>query len=419
MNWYRKIAENVGDLFQNPPENSRPLQYPFNMVKKDTSEGWYIDDLPDVSGISIGDQVADDKLNMTPYWEVNFVNEETGVVYLTPIEPNPFLSGIGAGGKELTDWDYEVHSGEYESKRIDQVLDVMREGIAADPSDVAYILKGTCPVHMGPNGAQGGWYSPNERMYNRGGAEGMSPEEIMVMDANSLKKLGFAVPLMALSGEMNINDWKDFVQSNGSDDLKKSFQTEGENYDDPQTSAQFALNHVQPSIKLRNFSALTEQFDTNPREYLKNKYFGKGSEFDRDMYNKEYNEMWDAYKRGEMVNKELEPLVRSVAMQIANMTHPSQEKIGFDKYWYLKEQVINLAGKFKWMDILAKFENSYDKTNRKYVAVAYSRMGNSAMISPMILRETDESTRQDMIYYFQEAEKKKQASGWYNEIKVS
>ena len=64
MNWYKHIlAENIGDLFQNPPEEKRPLQYPFNMVKKDTNEGWYIDDLPDIGGISIGDQVADDKLN--------------------------------------------------------------------------------------------------------------------------------------------------------------------------------------------------------------------------------------------------------------------------------------------------------------------------------------------------------------------
>jgi len=57
------------------------------------------------------------------------------------------------------------------------------------------------------------------------------------------------------------------------------------------------------------------------------------------------------------------------------------------------------------MDVLAKFENSYDKTNRKYVAIAYSRMGNKDMISKMVLKEKDQETKNDMIYWFREAEK--------------
>ena len=406
MNWYKNSQqepqegpESLGDqIFQ----HHGVWQYPFNLVQKSNTEGWFINwydsqgGIPDIDSVNIGDKVADQSLNMTPYWEVNFVDSDKGIIFLNPIEPNPFVSGVGAGGKEITEWDMEVFSGEYEDKRTDQVLQSIQEDIVADPNDVAYILKGTVPLQMGPNGAQGGWYSPREVNYNRGGKEGMRPEDIMIMDAKSLQKLGFAVPIAALNGTMDLYDWKDYVQSNGSGDPKESYQSEGENYEDPRTSAQFVLNHVQPSIKHRNYSALLEKFDRNPSKELRSKPYNE----------KNYNEKWDSYKRGEMVNRKLEPLVKQVTASIADMTHPSQNKINFDRYWYLKENAIQTAEKFKWMDVLKKFENSYDKTNRKYVAIAYSRMGNKNGIEQMIGKERDEETKREMEYWLKEAGKK-------------
>jgi hypothetical protein len=418
MNWYKKAQPEDNEPWNDP--NQEPLgkkifehhgvwQYPFNQVQKGGDEGWFINwfdsqgGIPDVDSVNIGDKVADSALNMTPYWEVNFVDAGKGLIFLTPIEPNPFISGIGAGGKQLTDWDMEIHSGEYESKRIDQILLGIQEGTATDPNDVAYLLKGTVPLQMGPNGAQGGWYHPGEMNHNRGGREGMRPKDIMMFDAKSLQKMGYATPIAALDGTMDLDDWKDYVQSNGSGDVKESYQSEGENYNDPQTSSQFILNHPQPSIKHRNYKALKELYNPEPKR------LGYGEkrpdDFDYTGWYENHNKEWEAHRQGEMVNKELEPLLKQVTGSIADMTHPAQDKLNFDKYWYLKEDAIQTAGEFKWMDILTKFENSYDKTNRKYVAIAYSKMNQPDKIRPMIFREKDEESKQDMIYWFGRAGK--------------
>ena len=408
MNWYKKAIEDNESLGNMIFKQHGVWQYPFNQVKKDSSQGWFINwfdsqgGIPDIDIVNIGDKIADQALNMTPYWEVNFVDSDKGIIYLTPIDPNPFVSGIGAGGKEITDWDMEIHSGEYEGKRIDQILKNIQDGTAPDPNDVAYLLKGTVPLQMGPNGAQGGWYSPTELSYNRGGHEGMKANQIMMMDARSLQKMGYTIPKKALDGTMDVRSWKEFIDSNGSD-VKAEYQSEGENYEDPQTSATFVLNHIQPSIKLRNYKALLDIQNPTPKEDLKGKNLP--DDFDYDLWFKEKEKKWDAYKRGENINKKLEPLVREVTSQIADMTHPSIDKLNFDVYWYLKEQAIEVAGKNKWMDILAKFENSYDKTNRKWVVIAYSRMNQPDKIRQMIFKEKDEETKQDMTYWFGQAGK--------------
>ena len=229
MNWYKKAQNeppnnSVRDMVNGIPDPNEPLgkkifeqhgvwQYPFNQVQKDNTQGWFINwydsqgGIPDIDSVNNGDKVADSALNMTPYWEVSFVDSDKGIIFLNPIQPNPFVSGVGAGGKEITDWDMEIHSGEYEGKRIDQILKSIQEGTATDPNDVAYLLKGTVPLQMGPNGAQGGWYHPGEVNYNRGGREGMRPKDIMMVDAKSLQKMGYATPIAALDGSMNLDDW--------------------------------------------------------------------------------------------------------------------------------------------------------------------------------------------------------------------
>ena len=151
----------------------------------------------------------------------------------------------------------------------------------------------------------------------------------------------------------DLYDWKDYVQSNGSGDVKESYQSEGENYNDPQTSANFILNHPQPSIKHRNYKALKELFDPTPQRELNDRM--KNPDWNYEEHSEIYNQKWEAYKKGEYRNKKLEPLMKNVTGQIADMTHPSRDKLNFDKYWYLKEDAIQTAGKFKWMDVLEKF----------------------------------------------------------------
>ena len=97
-------------------------QYPFQKVKKTEKDGWHIDwfdyqgGMPDIEKVSIGDKIADDKLNMTAYWQINFVDTKSGKIFLTPIEPNPFLTGVGAGGAKIDDSDMRVFSGEHEKE---------------------------------------------------------------------------------------------------------------------------------------------------------------------------------------------------------------------------------------------------------------------------------------------------------------
>jgi len=349
INWYKKANQNIGDLYEggNPqnPLGERIFKsrgvwlYPFKDIKKDFTEGWYIDwfdgpgSINDIEQVNIGDKVADFSLNMTPYWEVNGVNADSGKIYLTAIEPNPFITGVGAGGAEITENDLQVHTGEYERERIDSLLDVINKRLYASPDDVAYILKGTVPVHFGPNGSQGGWYAPMS-MSNRGYSEGLDAKTIMVSDAQNLQKLGFEVPSGSLDGTLDPRDWSDFVK--GTDQIDPYLQVEGEDYDNIETSKQYLLTATEPKRKIRNFKAIVKKTNI-------------------------YNEP----------TPQKESIFIDLAKQVFNMFHPTIDRVNFDVYWHLKEYFILMAQKFKWWDILSLYEKSYDTTNRKDVAWAY------------------------------------------------
>ena len=80
MNWYKKANQNIGDLYEGGDprqplgerifESSGVWLYPFNNVKKDVTEGWYIDwfdgpgSIQDIEQVNIGDKVADYSLNI-------------------------------------------------------------------------------------------------------------------------------------------------------------------------------------------------------------------------------------------------------------------------------------------------------------------------------------------------------------------
>lgn len=192
-------------------------QHRFSDVRKDES-GFYI--LPSDNTASnkmrVGDTLADSTLNMTPYWKVSSISADR--IFLEPIGKNPFITGVGAGGARLTEHDIGVFTGEYEQKRIKNVQEKLRTGDARI-DDVIYLLDGTVPVQMGPNGAQGGWYNADDSRNNRGGRKGLTPEQIVVFDANRLKDWGFAVPISAIKGEMDPADWSKWIEGNGTSDI--------------------------------------------------------------------------------------------------------------------------------------------------------------------------------------------------------
>lgn len=204
-------------LFSDLAEETGVWMHRFSDVRKD-DEGFYIlkSDNPAGKNMAAGQLLADLAMNQTPYWSITSIVGDR--INLRPIGKNPFATGVGAGGAKLTDYDVSVFSGDYEKKRVQNIQNKLEKGTAV-LDDIIYILEGTVPVNMGPNGSQGGWYSCTDRYSNRGGKKGMSAKDIMISDANKLKELGFSVPIKALSGELDPGEWDYWISSNGNHKL--------------------------------------------------------------------------------------------------------------------------------------------------------------------------------------------------------
>lgn len=181
----------------------------FSNIRKD-DKGFFIlkSDNPAGKNMKKGHLLADYAINQTPYWEISSIEGER--INLKPIGSNPFITGVGAGGAKITDKDIEVFTGQHEQERVKKIQEKVNNGTATI-DDVKYILLGTCPLRFGPNATEGGWYSATDMMNNRGGRKGMSPEQIIKADAETLKKLGLKVPISALSGKLSPEDWKDWL----------------------------------------------------------------------------------------------------------------------------------------------------------------------------------------------------------------
>ncbi len=346
-------------------------QYPFDKVQNDQMEGYYLDwfnypgSIHDLNKVQTGDKIADESLNMTPYWEVTRIDEDSGRIYVVPFGANPWLTGVGAGGAKLTDHDFDVHTGKYEDERMDQVLDVINNKQYTRISDVAYILLGTLPVNMGPNGAQGGWYNLNDRG-NRGSQRGMDIQDIMMRDSQSLKKLGFDIPVSALDGTMPPDIFK-YVIDGGlpyKAEEAELLKLEGEDFSNLDTIRSMILGHQEPGIKNRNWEAMERI------------YYGDARRPQTKLTPEDKEKM--------------KPFIKEMIESMASMYHPNQQNISetYDPYEYLKERGISFAAYEKWADTVSKFEGAIDTGNRRRVAGAYSDMG---MIDDVIrLEETED-----------------------------
>ena len=227
MNWY-KIAQSLEDLFK---KGDGRLRFPLPLVIKAPGKPeWHLDlklhrDKLTLGGspariedVSVGDEIFDTNLHTmkeeaSPYWRVEWVAGRELKLTVVPLEGNPVMSGVGAGGHQLGDFDYLVQSGGFEEEAIDRVLSLISKKEYHSPSDVKYILLGTVPMRFGANGAEGGWYNADDLGASRGGMRGMTSSEMMIKDALSLSKMGFTLPNGARDGSMRPGDWNGFVNS--------------------------------------------------------------------------------------------------------------------------------------------------------------------------------------------------------------
>ena len=356
-------------------------QLKFGNVKQDNIEGYYYDwaddpgSINNLEDVQVGDQIGDHALNMTPYWKVTYVDHDKSRIYVDPIKPNPLASygaqqqggdeedpviSIGAGGAPIRQSDLKVLTGEHEKERVDYVMDNWKKGHIYNPSDVAYLLLGTVPTNFGPNGPQGGWYNLSDTMSNRGGHKSMSPQEIMVADANTLKNtFHFKVPKKALTGELEPGLFNSFVNGGLQDWEKDGTEVEGEDFNDLHATINMILTAKEPVLKLRNTEVLFDRFYTRYREFRKTRYNDPG-----------YEEAEAKWKAGGYTNKELEPTVKMIAEKLARIFHPTA-KGTFDPYYLTKEKFIYLAGQKGWNDVLKLYEDAPDNDNRRKVFDCY------------------------------------------------
>lgn len=340
---------NFSDWLFKEEGGKRIIKIHFASVKYDTVDKYYVDlskargmlisgggikEKFKASDVKVGDLVEDMVPSAVPYWKVHDIDVDKNIIYLEPYGKNPFVpsaSGeiVGAGGHKFGQHDFDVMSGDYERKRIDDILDIINKKKYHDIDDIAYILLGTVPVEVGPNGSQGGWYNVGDGN-NRGSLKGMEVSEIIAKDANTLKnKLGFDVPDSALSGELDAYTWNDFVGGDTQRWNLHKTQLPFEDFADPVKMAGVVMGRYAPAIRLRNLEMLL--------------YLGRETD-------------------------EHDDLIRDLSKKMVSDKALDDD---FDRLWGVKERLIRFASQKGWEDIIEMYEDAHDADNQTDVVRHY------------------------------------------------
>lgn len=396
-------------------------QHRFSDVRRDNG-GFYIfvSDNPAGNKMQVGDTLADSALNMTPYWKVTHVFGNR--ISLEPIGTNPFLTGVGAGGARLTESDVQVFTGEYEKRRMEMIQDQMKSGDASI-DDVKYLLDGTVPVNMGPNGSQGGWYAPFDTGSNRGGRKGMRETQIMVSDANKLKSWGFAVPKTALDGTMDIRDWGSWIEGNGSSDIdyipkdlekyiefhRQMTQRGKWKYDDDDLDrlkrqlSEDNLRSYWEAVAMDVINLSNKEFELKYKYYDKSlKYIAEALDSDLRKLREKKKKLTQYFVEGEEENEEsvlkaiFNPERRVAVRNVIRLIEMSKEDPKYLKYlrdyarlggadWYANERVINyfdLIDDIEGLKLSA--ENFNDPDNIRYALGYLFDKGEDAYVKKQL-----------------------------------
>lgn len=394
-------------------EKSQSWMHRFSDVRKD-EEGFFIFKNDNEAGNKMlpGQFLSDYAMNNTPYWQI--VSVDGDKIRLKPIGSNPLLTGVGAGGAKLTNFDINVFTGNAEKQKVETISKKLESG-EANIDDVIYLLEGTAPLQMGPNGSQGGWYNADDTAANRGGRKGKDPKEIMMSDAKKLSDWGFQVPKSALSGDMNTREWGDWLSGNGSQDInhipknmdnwidyhKKMTEKGKWRYDD-ESLEKLRRNFSKEKTQEYHEQVLND-FNNMDKEFFKKKYpqfrnLNTLSDlidyFDREEKNVEKRlNSQDVYlTEGEedteesiiknIFNKERRIAIRNT-MKLINMARENSDYVKYlhdmmkmsGSDWYANEKVIDF---FEEIDdeegLKYALENLKDPTNRRYAYANLSRI---------------------------------------------
>jgi hypothetical protein len=413
MNFKNWLESDLGDALYS---KKGIWMIPFKDVERDEIEGYYFNwskhhsggSISDLSKVNVGDKVADYALNWTAYWIVSGVDEKKGWVYLNPIEPNPMVTGVGAGGKKIDQWDMDVLSGKYETERVNDILATWKSGKAHGKQDVAYLLLGTVPLNFGPNGAQGGWYNTNDIRSNRGGQKGMDAKDIMKRDAEILKgQFGFDIPAKALSGELDTGVWTGFVSGQVDDENLDDTRLEGEDFKSAQACAKMVLTHREPAIKLRNVEKLLDLYANYAKYRADIKKVYKKQDYDYEKMKPELDALEEKWKSGHYTDGSILDLIHRTALKLSKIFVTGQYGDYHDPYWHVKEKLIVFGAQQGWRDVLELYERTLDRDNRWRVYHAYEELKD---IPKMLKMLSGEKTAENILRFLQGLKRLKNVS---------
>ena len=250
--------------------------------------------------------------------------------------------------------------------KIDNTMSKISQNAYADYDDVKIILLGY---------TSSGTYNPREwnsrgrdayrgRSWETNKKEPLSNEEIFSKDIETLIKLGLSIPIAAQRRTIDPEKWKDLINHplSAGVKLEPDYLIPGEDWSNPETMIEFILNHPQPHIKARNFTALINFI--NPWKLLEQRledYLRFQAKENIENISEISAEIQDpmrkAYLSGLYADQEWLGKLRRIAPKIVNLQHPAEEDIGYDVYYYpLKEKLMEKANQYNWLEILQLFE---------------------------------------------------------------
>jgi hypothetical protein len=255
----------------------------------------------------------------------------------------------------------------------------------------------------------------------------MTPQEIMMGDARKLRDWGFTVPMTAVNGDMDVSDWNDWVEGNGSTDVEyiprnleayidfhRKMTEKGRWKYDEESLASLRQRFSTEAVEER-WEKILEDFRTLPREEYKAKhpYMPETLREIVEWSQREIKGVEDKIKKQQVFltegeddsdesvirnvfNRERRVAIRNT-MQLIEM---AKENPAYTRYlhdmmrmggsdWYANEQVLkffDLTDDVEGLRIAA--QNLTEAENLRYVYSYLAQHGDLEFVIPLLSDET-------------------------------